>query len=84
MKKILEKEISGTAEAGGKVWVYRACSVPGVFPDCLSKFLGSKTVKPDGTWKLKQNKVKKSWTITANQVDEDGNGSELSKGKKRK
>ena len=54
VKKIAEKQISGTAEPGGKVWVYRACSISGVFPDCLSKFLGSKKVKNDGTWKLKQ------------------------------
>ena len=86
VKQITEKAISGTAGPNGQVRIYRSGSPKGDFPDELKKLLGTKDVKPDGTWKLKVPGagVKKSWVITANQTNSAGNGSELSKGKKRK
>ena len=84
VKKVKEKVVSGASDhPSAEVWVYRTCSVAGVFPDCLSKVLGTATVKADGTWKLKR-KIKKSWVVAALQNDTTGNGSELTKGKKRK
>ncbi len=86
VKQITAKTISGTAGPSGQVWVYRSGSPEGDFPQRLKKLIGTKDVKPDGTWKLKApgKGVKKSWVLTANQTDSTGNGSELSKGKKRK
>ena len=84
MKKVKEKVVSGESDhPSAEVWVYRTCSVAGVFPDCLSRFLGTATVKADGTWKLKR-KIKKSWVVAALQNDTTGNGSEFTKGRKRK
>jgi hypothetical protein len=86
VKQITAKAISGTAGPSGQVRVYRSGSPKGDFPDGLRKLIGTKTVKPDGTWSLKPggNGVRKSWVITANQTDSAGNGSELSKGKSRR
>jgi parallel beta-helix repeat protein len=83
--KITEKAIPGSGVPGATVWVYRTSSIKGVFPDSLTKLIGTKTVKADGSWKLKPGgKVKKSWVITALQNDSTGNGSELTKGKSRR
>ena len=86
VKQLTAKTISGTGVPGATVWVYRSGSPKGDFPQELRKLIGTKTVKDDGTWKLKPggNGVKKSWVVTANQNDPTGNGSELSKGKQRK
>ena len=84
VKKVKEKVVSGASDhPSAEVWVYRTCSVAGVFPDCLSRFLGTATVKADGTWKLKR-KIKKNWVVAALQNDTTGNGSEFTKGRKRK
>ncbi len=85
VKKITAKAISGTAGANGQVRVYRSGSPKGDFPDELKKLVGTADVKPDGNWKLKPGGgIKKSWVVTANQTDSAGNGSELSKGKRRR
>jgi hypothetical protein len=85
VKRITAKSISGTAGPSGQVRIYRSGSSKGKFPRGLKKLIGTKTVKPDGTWKLKPGgTIKKSWVITTNQTDSAGNGSELSKGKSRR
>ena len=86
VKQITATAISGTAGPSGQVRIYRSTSPKGDFPEGLKKLVGTKDVKPDGTWKLKVpgKGVKKSWVVTANQTDSAGNGSELSKGKSRK
>ena len=85
VKEITAKAISDTAGANGQMRVYRSGSPKGDFPAELKKLIGTKVVKPDGTWKLKPaGGVKKKWVVTANQTDGAGNGSELSKGKRRR
>ncbi len=86
VKELTAKAISGTGVPGATVWVYRSGSPKGDVPQELRKLIGTKTVKDDGTWKLKPggNGVKKSWVVTANQNDVTGNGSEFAKGKQRK
>ena len=89
VKQLTAKAISGTGVPGATVWVYRSGSPKGDLPQELRKLIGTKTVKDDGTWKLKPggNGVKKSWVVTANQNDLTGNGSELrraSSGRRRR
>ena len=72
VKKVKEKVVSGASDyPSAEVWVYRTSSVAGVFPDSLSKFLGTATVKADGTWKLKR-KIKKSWVVDRTSERHDG------------
>ncbi|MEA2526471.1 MAG: hypothetical protein QOF73_3698 [Thermomicrobiales bacterium] len=85
VKKVKKDEVSGEGAPGGEIWVYRTKSDAGDFPFDLKKLVGTKNVKNDGTWKLKpDNKIKGKHVITALQIDELGNSSELSKGKKPK
>ena len=63
VKQITATAISGTAGPSGQVRIYRSASPKGDFPEGLKKLVGTKDVKPDGTWKLKVPGagVKKSW-----------------------
>ena len=85
VKKVTEKTVSGTVPGNpnGQVWVYRSTSPKGDFPQGLKKLLGTKDVKPDGTWKFKPGgTIKKSWVLTALHMDDANNGSELAKGRR--
>ncbi len=85
VKKVKKDEVSGTGVPGAEVWVYRTKSGSGDFPESLKKLIGTKNVKNDGSWKLKpDSKIKGKHVITALQVDQNDNSSELAKGKKIK
>ena len=85
VKKVKDDEVSGTGVPGGEVWVYRSRSDEKEVPSGLKKFLGTKNIKNDGTWKFKpDSKIKGKHVITALQADDVGNSSELAKGKEPK
>lgn len=76
-----DDRVSGTGVGNAIVRVYRSEGDLGDSPTGLLKFLGSKVVKQNGTWKLNPpGKLKKNSRVSANQTL-SGNSSEFGKAK---
>lgn len=82
IKKSKKEKAEGTGAPGAKIWLYKSESGDGKDPKGLVKLLDKVTVKGSGDWKI--SGLKKNDVVTALQIDENGNSSELSKGKKVK